>query len=163
MIARVAESCFWLNRYAERVETLARMLDVNAAFQLDVDLPDAQRWRPLVIVTGQEEHFTKITPPAQVDDGEVVQEYLTWNEENASSIVSSKRRWPSTWLTSSAPRWTSRPRGSLCRARRHWSCSGGSRCSILRSAAAPFCWERSSAWSESEWRPERCAARRLAG
>ena len=32
MISRVAESCFWLNRYVERVETLARMLDVNLAF-----------------------------------------------------------------------------------------------------------------------------------
>jgi uncharacterized alpha-E superfamily protein len=91
MIARVAESCFWLNRYAERVETLARMLDVNAAFQLDVDLPDAQRWRPLVVVIGQERQFTELTPRAQMDDGEVVQQYLTWNEDNPSSILSSLR------------------------------------------------------------------------
>jgi len=91
MIARVAESCFWLNRYVERVETLARMLDVNATFQLDVDLPDAQRWRPLVVVIGQEKHFTEHTPAAEIDDGERVQEYLTWNEDNPSSIVSSLR------------------------------------------------------------------------
>ncbi len=47
MISRVAESCFWLNRYIERVEVLARMLGVNLAFQLDVELADADagaRW-----------------------------------------------------------------------------------------------------------------------
>ena len=38
MICRVAESCFWLTRYVERVATLARLLEVNNSFQLDVHL-----------------------------------------------------------------------------------------------------------------------------
>lgn len=89
MISRVAESCFWLNRYVERVETLARMLDVNQAFQLDVTLAEAERWRPLVIVTGQEAEFLDETPAASIDDGEVVQRYLTWSRRNPASILSS--------------------------------------------------------------------------
>ena len=85
MISRVAESCFWLNRYVERVEVLARMLNANLAFQLDVELPHAERWRPLVIVTGQEHDFLQRTPPDQVDDPETVQHYLTWSAMNPAS------------------------------------------------------------------------------
>ncbi len=91
MISRVAESCFWLNRYVERVEVLSRMLGVNLAFQLDVDLEDAERWRPLVVVTGQEEEFLKGSEAALADDSERVQEYLTWSEDNPSSLYSSLR------------------------------------------------------------------------
>jgi len=89
MISRVAASCFWMNRYLERVEMLARLEDVNMAFQLDVDLPDADRWRPLVIVTGQQEHYQKTVPDHQRDDANVAQNYLTWNPENPSSLLSS--------------------------------------------------------------------------
>jgi uncharacterized alpha-E superfamily protein len=91
MISRVAESCFWLNRYVERVEVLSRMLGVNLAFQLDVELKGADRWRPLVVVTGQEADFLARTEASLVDDSEHVQQYLTWNEENQSSILSSLR------------------------------------------------------------------------
>ena len=91
MISRVAENCFWLNRYVERVEVLARMLDVNLAFQLDVSLPHAERWRPLVVVTGQEQAFLAEQRTGSVDDAEVVQRYLTWSEENPSSLFSSLR------------------------------------------------------------------------
>lgn len=89
MISRVAESCYWMNRYVERVETFARILDVNLAFQLDVDLPAAERWRPLVIVTGQEQPFLAEAPPGRVDDAEFVQAYLVWSESNPTSIRSS--------------------------------------------------------------------------
>jgi len=91
MISRVAESCFWLNRYVERVEVLARMLDVNLAFQLDVSLPDAKRWLPLIVVTGQEKHFLEKHGERSSDDAEIVQKYLTWNTDNPSSLYSSLR------------------------------------------------------------------------
>ena len=93
MISRVAESCFWLNRYIERVEVMARILQVNAAFQLDSGLDDEACWRPVVIVAGQEGDYVKRIAPAIVgnDEAEVVQEYLTWDEENPSSIRSSLR------------------------------------------------------------------------
>jgi uncharacterized alpha-E superfamily protein len=91
MISRVAESCFWLNRYVERVEVLARMLDVNLTFQLDVSIPDAERWRPLVVVSGQEDPFLEAHGAGAAEDAEVVQEYLTWSEANPSSLFSSLR------------------------------------------------------------------------
>ncbi len=89
MISRVANSCFWLNRYIERVEVLARLQDVNMAFQLDVDLPNAERWRPLVVVSGQQAHYLAVTGEQGLDDANVAQQYLTWNAENSSSIFSS--------------------------------------------------------------------------
>jgi uncharacterized alpha-E superfamily protein len=91
VISRVAESCFWLNRYVERVEVLARMLQVNLAFQLDIDLPDAERWRPLIVVTGQEADFLARHGADSAEDPEVVQEYLTWSTDNPSSLFSSLR------------------------------------------------------------------------
>jgi uncharacterized alpha-E superfamily protein len=91
VISRVAESCFWLNRYVERVEVLARMLDVNQAFQLDADLPETERWRPLVVVMGEEDSFLEVTPPERVDDAETVQDFLTWAEGNSTSLLSSLR------------------------------------------------------------------------
>lgn len=91
MISRVAASCFWLNRYVERVEVLSRMLGVNVAFQLDVDLAEAECWHPLVVVTGQEQDFLERTPKDRTDDPEHVQEYLTWSEDNPSSLYSSLR------------------------------------------------------------------------
>jgi uncharacterized alpha-E superfamily protein len=77
-----------MNRYVERVETLARILDVNLSFQLDVDLPDAERWRPLVVVTGQEKPFLEDAPADRIDDAEYVQRYLVWSESNPTSIQS---------------------------------------------------------------------------
>jgi uncharacterized alpha-E superfamily protein len=89
VISRAAESCFWLNRYLERAETLARLLGINLAFQLDVQIPEAERWRPLVIVTGERERFDETIGPEASEDDEVVQHFLTWEEDNPSSLVSS--------------------------------------------------------------------------
>jgi uncharacterized alpha-E superfamily protein len=91
MICRVAESCFWLTRYVERVATLARLLEVNNSFQLDVQLTQPEVWRPIVIVAGQEEHFLEQIGAASIEDGEAVQEYLTWDRNHPSSIYASLR------------------------------------------------------------------------
>jgi len=91
IISRVAESCFWLNRYVERVEVLARMLDVNLSFQLDVELPDAERWWPLVVVTGQSDSAPEAVRAHAHGEAEAVQSYLVWDEKNPSSLYSSLR------------------------------------------------------------------------
>lgn len=91
MISRVADSCFWTARHVERVDTLARLLEVNNTFQLDVPLHSADIWRPLVIVVGQEADFLERVGDAGFEDGEAVQEYLTWDPEHPSSIMASLR------------------------------------------------------------------------
>jgi uncharacterized alpha-E superfamily protein len=91
VISRVAESCFWLHRYMERAESTARLLDVNHSFVLDVSLPEVSRWRPVVVVVGEEARFLERLGARAVDDGEAVQRYLTWDEACPVSIRTSLR------------------------------------------------------------------------
>ncbi len=91
MISRVAEACFWLHRYMERVESTARMLDANLSLVLDARVPVYDRWHPQVIVTGERERFAALFGPDAAADREVVQRYLVWDERNPVSIASSLR------------------------------------------------------------------------
>ncbi len=91
MISRVAESCFWLYRYMERVENVARLLDVNLLLVLDANLKDQERWRPVLIVAGEEPRFIETHSAKAADTAERVQEYMTFDEQNPVSIMSSLR------------------------------------------------------------------------
>ncbi len=82
MISRVAEHCYWMSRYLERSENTARTLEVNEALLLDFAVPLEQQWKPLLIISG-------IHDMPGAPDGEAVQNYLTWELENPSSIASS--------------------------------------------------------------------------
>jgi uncharacterized alpha-E superfamily protein len=88
VIARVADHCFWLGRYLERAESTARVLEVTRNLALDAGLTARQCWHPVIVVAGEEAAFTARFGGA-LDDGEQVQRYLTWDEENLSSIVRS--------------------------------------------------------------------------
>jgi uncharacterized alpha-E superfamily protein len=81
MISRVAEHCFWMSRYLERAENTARILEVNQTLLLDFYVPLEHQWQPLLIISGIH-HL-----PGEVD-AETVQNYLTWEASNLSSIAS---------------------------------------------------------------------------
>lgn len=89
MIARVAESCFWLHRYVERVDNTARLLGVNFAFLLDVPGAAVERWRPLLVVAGVEQPYIARYGAGLLDDGDRVQDYLVWDESNPVSVANS--------------------------------------------------------------------------
>ena len=89
MIARVADHCFWLGRYIERTESTARVLQVTGALALDAELPARRCWHPLVIVSGQEEDYVARFGRDALGDAEVVQRYLTTDEENPVSLARS--------------------------------------------------------------------------
>jgi uncharacterized alpha-E superfamily protein len=89
MISRVADNCFWLGRYLERAESGSRVLRVTLALALDGILPPAQVWGSALTVSGEDEAFAARFEPNARGDGEVVQEYLTWNTANPASIVCS--------------------------------------------------------------------------
>jgi uncharacterized alpha-E superfamily protein len=82
MISRVAEHCYWMSRYLERIENTARILDVNQTLLLDFHVPVEQQWKPLLIISGVHD----MTGEA---DAETVQNYMTWEVSNLSSIVCS--------------------------------------------------------------------------
>ena len=85
MISRVADHCFWLGRYLERADSTARVLEVTRNLSLDAGLSARQCWQPVVVVSGEEARFTERHGGA-LDDGELVQRYLTWEEDNLCSI-----------------------------------------------------------------------------
>lgn len=87
MIARVAQACFWLNRYLERTEATARLLQVTQHVSLDLELDDTALWQPVLDVSGEEKRYWALY--GRELEGDEVQEFLTWDERNPVSIVSS--------------------------------------------------------------------------
>jgi uncharacterized alpha-E superfamily protein len=87
MLSRVAESLFWMSRYVERAENVARFVDVNLNLMLEVASAE-QQWLPLVATTGDHELFEKKYGAATQES---VIRFLTLDEENPNSILSCLR------------------------------------------------------------------------
>lgn len=85
MLSRVADSIYWLNRYVERAENMARFVDVNLYLLLDSPIAGAQQWEPLVNTTGDQsffrEHYGEVT-------AEKVIQFLTFDSRYPNSILS---------------------------------------------------------------------------
>jgi uncharacterized alpha-E superfamily protein len=88
MLSRVANSVYWMSRYIERAENVARMIGVN--LQLAIDLPGLtqEQWAPMVNVTGNDDDFRKRHGEAS---RESVLQFLTFDGQNPDSIVSCVR------------------------------------------------------------------------
>jgi uncharacterized alpha-E superfamily protein len=88
MLSRVADSLYWMSRYVERGENIARILDVN--LQLLLDLPklgpaeQKKLWEPVLRSTGDDTDFSKHHKEANSDN---VIEFLTLNPKNSNSIL----------------------------------------------------------------------------
>jgi uncharacterized alpha-E superfamily protein len=88
LIARVADHCFWLGRYLERVDGTARILHVTLHLSLDAELDALECWRPVVVVAGEHDRYRERHGPEAERDGELVQRYMVWDETNFVSLVS---------------------------------------------------------------------------
>ncbi len=88
MLSRVADSIYWMSRYIERAENVARYIDVNLHLALDIG-PDFERqWDPLIFTTGDQEPFYKRFGQANQEN---VLHFLTFDEENPNSVLSCLR------------------------------------------------------------------------
>lgn len=85
MLSRVADSIYWMSRYVERAENVARFIDVNFALMLDSPEGRDQQWQPLVNTTGDHESFVARYGAATQRD---VIHFLTFDPENPNSILS---------------------------------------------------------------------------
>ena len=85
MLSRVAENLYWLARYLERAENMARL--INATSQVLLDLPRGASfgWDVLVKVAGLDHLFQK---HFAVHDEASIMRFLVSDERNPSSIVS---------------------------------------------------------------------------
>jgi uncharacterized alpha-E superfamily protein len=90
MLSRVANSLYWMARYIERSENIARIVDVNLQLLLDIRNVDEKRltayWLPIVQATGDEEAFFKAHPNAT---GKAVTEFLVFEMDNPNSLLQS--------------------------------------------------------------------------
>ncbi len=82
LLARFAECTFWLARYFERCENLARLLDVQETFSRD-DL-GSQSWLSVVQLNADEERFLERYPEAT---REQVLHFYVVDRENPTSII----------------------------------------------------------------------------
>ena len=85
MLSRVADSIYWMSRYVERAENVARFIDVNLQLVLDAPPGQEQQWQPLVNATGDQEDFAKRYGAATQEN---VLEFLTFDPRNPNSILS---------------------------------------------------------------------------
>jgi uncharacterized alpha-E superfamily protein len=90
MLSRVANSLYWMSRYVERAENIARILDVNLQLLLDYrSMNEAQlraHWLPIVQTTGDHDSFVSRHQSA---GAEAVAEFMVFAPDNPNSLVSS--------------------------------------------------------------------------
>jgi uncharacterized alpha-E superfamily protein len=84
MLSRVADSIYWMARFIERAENVARFIHVNLNLAIDLG-PDVEQWAPLIYTTGDEQTFYERYRVASRED---VVQFLTLDEENPNSILS---------------------------------------------------------------------------
>lgn len=87
MLSRTAETIYWMQRYMERAENIARFIEVNLNLNLDSStMPMGDQWAPLVRVTGDWDTFIeRYGEPTQ----ENVIEFLAFDREYPFSLLSS--------------------------------------------------------------------------
>lgn len=85
MLSRVAENVFWMHRYLERAESIARYIDVNFNLILDMPQSEVTQWAPFIQITGNYEEFLeRYDEPSQ----ENVIHFLVFDRENQNSLFS---------------------------------------------------------------------------
>ena len=89
MLSRVADTIYWMTRYMERAENVARFVDVNLHLMLDLPGETEQQWEPLINITGDraifEENFGEYTR-------DNVMRFLTFDPDYPNSILGCAHR-----------------------------------------------------------------------
>ncbi|MFO0694544.1 MAG: alpha-E domain-containing protein [Polyangiales bacterium] len=85
MLSRVAESMYWMSRYLERAENVARFIDVNQQISLGGSGSVSAQWQPLVATTGDQEPFAAKYGQATREN---VLGFLTFDRDYPNSILS---------------------------------------------------------------------------
>jgi uncharacterized alpha-E superfamily protein len=88
LLSRVADSVYWMARYIERAENVARFIGVNLNLQIDLPLAPSQQWQPLIDTSGAAEVFKERFGVAT--QAKVI-EWLAYDTQNLSSIASCLR------------------------------------------------------------------------
>jgi len=88
MLARAADSMYWIGRYVERAENVARLIDVHLHLQLDLPPGAPEPWKPLVATTGD---LLSFLDRYDATTRETALDFLAFDEGNANSLLSCLR------------------------------------------------------------------------
>jgi uncharacterized alpha-E superfamily protein len=83
LLSRHAEAAFWMARYVERAENLARLLDVQHVFA--ADSRDSGSWRSMLLLNSDETRFLETHDRV---DRESVTQFYVLDQDNPTSIIS---------------------------------------------------------------------------
>ena len=85
MLSRVADSLYWLSRYVERVDNLARMVNASRHEELEstasAEMEGSQSWDPLLYATCMDDAYK-----GSMDGDKDVSWFITYSPENPDSI-----------------------------------------------------------------------------
>lgn len=86
LLARDAESLFWMARYLERIENLARLIDVSQSFESPGR--EAEAWSALLAIHSDEARFAAAgLAPDDGPDPESVKRFYLLEADNPSSVA----------------------------------------------------------------------------
>src|SRR5215472_9100824 len=85
LLSRVADAVYWMARYIERAENVARFLDVNHNLTLDLPQGYADQWQPIIDTTGDSGLFRR---RYRVANQANVTRFLAFDPEYGNSIYS---------------------------------------------------------------------------
>jgi len=88
LLSRVADAAYWMARYIERAENVARFIGVNLHLQLDLPQERPNQWQPLVDASGDAVEFEKRYGEATQDS---VIKFMALDPANLNSICSCLR------------------------------------------------------------------------
>jgi uncharacterized alpha-E superfamily protein len=85
LLSRVADAVYWMGRYIERAENVARFIDVNHNLMLDLPGDYIGQWQPIVDTTGDRGLFQQKYGEATQDN---VVRFLSFDTGYSNSICS---------------------------------------------------------------------------
>lgn len=86
MLSRDAEHLYWLTRYVERLENIARMINVHSELMLDFPGDKSLGWKPIIKTMDSEKLFqNKYSEYSEIS----AVKFLGDDKENENSIISS--------------------------------------------------------------------------
>jgi len=86
LLGRTANGLYWMNRYIERAENMARLMDAGLRMALTRSENAAEEWTSVVVSAGAEEAFTEKHREFTVSR---VSDFLLRDRDNPSSVLSS--------------------------------------------------------------------------
>jgi uncharacterized alpha-E superfamily protein len=85
LLSRVADAVYWMGRYIERAENVARFIDVNHNLMIDLPGDYAGQWQPIIDTTGDRGLFQRRYGVASQQN---VVRFLSFDPEYPNSIYS---------------------------------------------------------------------------